>query len=170
MTAGTTIDVHALRATAARCREAAGDDRALDVALWLALGWTEGGDVDLAWRHQLPLAPDLVVNGMAMADAMARFPSDMAGIARSWNVPRLTRREDAAASLMGPIEHPLVWTIQTDFGGLRRVRATDGVDVFVQADAATPALATCAAAAEACAALIELGRPLPDGRSHDPRY
>ena len=40
-----------------------------------------------------------------MAEAVEKFPHDLAGIARAWNVPRLLHSLDAAASLVPEGRH-----------------------------------------------------------------
>lgn len=154
----TTPDPDALDDIVARCRSATGPDRGIDVLLWQQIGTTQGGDEDAAWRKHLPLSPDMVVNAMTMHEAVRQYPHDMDGIARSWNVPRITASRDAAEMLLGEPEDPFVWTTQCDFGGLRRCNVYDGHSSFL-CDAASVALATAGAAAGIFALRSRLGRP-----------
>lgn len=77
-------------------REAEGPSRRLDNNLWLVFGKgpTEPPFPDY---ENKPLNPQIVSCGRTMREAMEQFPNDVSGIARSWNVPRLT--EDASAAL-----------------------------------------------------------------------
>lgn len=155
-------DIVELRRIATLCRAAEGPDRTIDVLAWIQIGWTEGGDEQLAWRNGLPLAPESVVNGTDLATAAARFPKDHRGIARNWYIPELSASTDAATSILGRPEDPFVLMTQTDFGGLRRARIFDGNEVSTGADADTLPLAILAAGLEALADRIKLGLALPD--------
>lgn len=150
-----------LRRIAALCLEADGPDRTIDVLAWSQIGWTVGGDAHLAWRNMQPMHPSEIVNGTDMARAIELYPFDHKGIARSWNVPRLTESRDAASSVLGEDELPFVLLAQSDFGGLRRARVFDGETVSTSADAATLPLAILAAGLTALAARIEAGHGLP---------
>ena len=85
---------------ARRVGEATGRDRELDAWIWNHLGHTEGDDAEIAWRKHLPMGPKEIVQGQTMAAAIEQFPNDLAGIARSWNVPPLTASIDAALALV----------------------------------------------------------------------
>jgi hypothetical protein len=155
---------HVLHALAGTCRRAEIGDRRIDCLAWVELGWTVGGNDDVAWRRGLPRAPDLFVNASDMTTAIRHFPDDMAGIARGWNVPLLSTSVDAAEMLLGEPETTFVWSTRNDFGGLRRVHVFDGGEIVVNADAATMPLAILAAALEASALRIERGLGLPERR------
>lgn len=150
-----------LRRIALLCRNAQGPDRKTDVLAWSRIGWTVGGDAEIAWKRMLPLHPSEIVNATDMHEAIRRFPLDHPGIARSWNVPRLTDSKDAASSILGNEEEPFVLMTQSDFGGLRRARVFDGDRVSTSADAATLPLAILAAGLEALAMRLEMGAGLP---------
>lgn len=157
----TAPDPAELRRVAGLCLSARGPDRRIDALAWCQIGWTAGGDAALAWRAMLPLHPSEIANGTDMAEALRRFPTDHDGIARSWNVPRLTASRDAASSILGEDEMPFVLLTQSDFGGLRRARVYDGVSAPTGADAETLPLAILAAALLALADAVEAGRGLP---------
>jgi hypothetical protein len=157
----TTPDPAEIRRIARLCLDADGPDRAIDVLAWAQIGWTAGGDENLAWRGMLHLGPDAIVNATDMAEAIRRFPQDLQGIGRSWNVPALSASKDAASSILGEDELPFVLLSQSDFGGLRRARVFDGETVSTSADAATVPLAVLAAALKALAERVEAGHGLP---------
>lgn len=82
-----------------RVEKASGADREIDVHLWLHFGWSQiarPGYNDPRDIH----GPDDLVNMRTMAEALRYAPNDIAGIARAWNVPRLTASLDAALALV----------------------------------------------------------------------
>lgn len=153
-----------LRELAAACRDGTDDPRRLDCLVWCELGWTVGGDDDVAWVRGLPRDPRLLCNGRDMATAITMYPNDVRGIGHGWYVPLLSTSRDAAEMLLGEPENPFVWSTTCDFGGLRRAHVFDGETVIVDFDADTMELAVLGASLEAIAARIEIGAPLPERR------
>jgi hypothetical protein len=151
----------ALKVLSLRCAEAEGPDRALDALIWAKVGWTEGGDDDRAWRLNLPRAPECIVNAMDMAQAIERFPEDLAGIAASWNVPMLTESQAEAERMLGKPERPFVWGVMCDFGGLNRAHVFDGLENAVRRDGETMTLALCSAALKALSMRVSQGNGMP---------
>ena len=70
----------------ARMEKAEGPSRELDALIWSCIGEGEYG-------------PTTLVNGRTMFEAIEAFPTDMAGIARAWEVERFSESIDAAVAL-----------------------------------------------------------------------
>lgn len=119
---------------ATRCEAASGPDRELDADIWLCV--TPG-----ATRGPLVVAATEMRRGWTIDEASGRMIV----------VPAYTASLDAAASL---IPEGCVWNAMIDFGLPGRARVWDGDRLKVhQCDGETPALALCAAALRAQAAL-----------------
>lgn len=137
-----------------RLEKATGGDREIDVLLWREFGWSDVRDPE---RNSVTdiLGPDAQVMGATLAQAIERWPNDMAGVARNWNIPRLTASLDAALAL---VERVLPgWDIC-----LSRVKGDEAAtwnavvgepDSFSGSEASkpSPALALCLAALKALA-------------------
>lgn len=161
----TTPDPGRLREIATMCDQGAdADPRLIDCLVWAELGWTQGLDEEVAWKRHLPLSPHAVVNGTTMHEALVRYPQDVEGIGRSWNVPFLSTSQDAAETILGEPEFPFVWSTTCDFGGLRRAHVFDGETATVDRDGETLVLALLGAALEAIALRIEAASPIPERR------
>lgn len=82
-----------------RLEKATGPSREIDALLWLRWGWRDVRDVN---RNSVTdiLAPTDQIMGSTLAQALERWPNDIEGSARNWNIPRLTASLDAAVSLV----------------------------------------------------------------------
>ena len=131
-------DANTLLALAARCEAATGPDRELDADIMLAIGIEDA------------------ISGMTAAQARAKYPDAVATFCRVFDVPPLTASLDAAVSLV-----PAGWDWEAHSFGLVRVSpgvkhplyCKRGQPTTKQTTCATPALALCAAALRARAAM-----------------
>jgi hypothetical protein len=105
---------------AERVERAEGPDRELDCRIWLFVGERLGGDSEQAFRRSEPIKPGIVVAGRWMGSALEKYPEDVRGVARNWNVPTFTASLDAAMSLvpegwtglelLAPVDDAVLWS------------------------------------------------------------
>jgi len=99
-TSSSMVERAAIPALIERLEKAEGPDREIDVLLWREFGWSEIRDPE---RNSVTdiLGPDVRVNTRTISEAIDLFlHTDANGIARAWNVPRLTASLDAALALV----------------------------------------------------------------------
>lgn len=91
----------------ARLRAGTGADREADLLVWLLVGERLGQSFPDGGRLPSPdprygphLKPSEIWNGRNLDTAYALFPSDVAGLARTWGVPEFTTSMNAAMSIV----------------------------------------------------------------------
>jgi hypothetical protein len=124
--------------------EGASASRELDVALWLAVGATEEQTGSARFHTGLALSPLERVNGRTMAEAVQMFPGDMAGIARAWEVPRLSASLDASVAMIERVlPRMLGWKLEQTDDVFARLYLPEDSYWGVGATVATAACAAC---------------------------
>jgi hypothetical protein len=84
-----------------RVEQATGPDRELDCLIWIEVGSDLGfDDPPNMWALRRPVRPRICVMGMCLGSALEKYPEDVAGVARNWNVPHLSSSIDAAMTLV----------------------------------------------------------------------
>lgn len=119
-----------------RCKESHGPDEQLDCDIAIVTGWV--------YKHNIRLwginAPHWWKDNKTVGELIGWYWPE-----RDPYLPRFTALVEVAELILGPEENPFVWSLVNDFGGLHRARVSDGLDICIQADGHTKALALCAA-------------------------
>jgi hypothetical protein len=135
-TSSSMVERAAIPALIERLEKAEGPDREIDVLLWREFGWSEIRDPE---RNSVTdiLGPDVRVNTRTISEAIDLFlHTDANGIARAWNVPRLTASLDAALALVERVLPERGWFVGSRDDGSDLYCA--GVDGELQHTGSTP--------------------------------